>query len=285
MIANPFARHKRTSHDLKLASLLSLTAGSVNAASFFAFSVLTTNITGHATNIGTHLVAQSWWEASMAFLWVFSFFFGAFVCSLIMEVVGRYYPRFSHTIPLVMEMVILLLVSHYGYIFFYEMHDDHTIPVLGGSLLFAAGLQNAMVSKLSGAVIRTTHLTGMMTDIGINLAHSLLPFSRKKEPKLGTKLLLHGIIVLSFIVGGIIGAYLFSRYLYYAYYFPLTILFIALVYDLTYYRQYLLETEKRVALEKKKQEQKKQDQEKDIIAESTARKRGVADLPIERIMK
>ena len=70
----------------------------------------------------------------------------------------------------------------------------------------ACGLQNAMATTFSGAVVRTTHLSGMFTDLGIGLGHLLrglqLPMRR---------LTLSGLIVSGFLAGGVIGAWLFMR--------------------------------------------------------------------------
>lgn len=65
----------------------------------------------------------------------------------------------------------------------------------------ACGLQNAMVSTFSGAVVRTTHLSGMFTDLGIFLGHSLrgLPVDRRR-------LLLCFLVISGFLSGGIAGA-------------------------------------------------------------------------------
>jgi uncharacterized membrane protein YoaK (UPF0700 family) len=65
----------------------------------------------------------------------------------------------------------------------------------------ACGLQNAMVSTFSGAVVRTTHVSGMFTDLGIFVGHALrgLPIDRKR-----TKLSL--CVISGFLGGGIIGS-------------------------------------------------------------------------------
>jgi uncharacterized membrane protein YoaK (UPF0700 family) len=70
------------------------------------------------------------------------------------------------------------------------------------------GLQNAMITKLSDAVIRTTHLTGMVTDIGIELGRMLLPdrggdLSKKAD---ASKVVLLSSLISLFFVGGVIGA-------------------------------------------------------------------------------
>jgi uncharacterized membrane protein YoaK (UPF0700 family) len=81
-------------------------------------------------------------------------------------------------------------------------------------LCFTMGLQNAMITKISGAVIRTTHLTGMLTNIGIELGHITFTmteqeralFTRDKQ-----KLRLLSSLVLLFFTGRPIGAMGFKR--------------------------------------------------------------------------
>jgi len=73
----------------------------------------------------------------------------------------------------------------------------------------ACGLQNAMATTFSGAVVRTTHLSGMFTDLGIGLGHLLrgLPLQMRR-------LTLSGLIISGFLGGGIVGAWLFMHFRY-----------------------------------------------------------------------
>ncbi len=79
----------------------------------------------------------------------------------------------------------------------------------------ACGLQNAMVSTYSGAVVRTTHISGMFTDLGIFLGHRLrgLPVDARRQ-----RLCL--IIISAFLCGGIAGAVAFHHLSYGALYIP-----------------------------------------------------------------
>ena len=78
-----------------------------------------------------------------------------------------------------------------------------------GALLaaVACGLQNAMVTTYSGAAVRTTHLSGMFTDLGIGLGHLL-----RGMPLPVRRLTLSGLIISGFLGGGVLGAWLY-RYL------------------------------------------------------------------------
>lgn len=79
----------------------------------------------------------------------------------------------------------------------------------------ACGLQNAMVSTYSGAVVRTTHLSGMFTDLGIFLGHALrgLPVDLRR-------LQLCFLIISAFLCGGIVGAIAFHLLGYGALFIP-----------------------------------------------------------------
>ncbi len=79
----------------------------------------------------------------------------------------------------------------------------------------AMGLQNAMVSTYSGAVVRTTHVSGMFTDLGIFLGHSL-----RGLPVDARRLRLCLIVISGFLCGGIAGAFAFQSFGYSALLFP-----------------------------------------------------------------
>src|SRR6478735_1476321 len=105
------------------------------------------------------------------------------------------------------------------------------IPLLNRDSFFgiysaacACGLQNAMVSTYSGAVVRTTHLSGMFTDLGIAIGHALrgLPVDTKR-------LRLCGLVISGFLCGGIAGAWGFGTLGYSALLLPASLTAIAAV--------------------------------------------------------
>ncbi|MBC7806663.1 MAG: DUF1275 domain-containing protein, partial [Akkermansiaceae bacterium] len=97
----------------------------------------------------------------------------------------------------------------------------------------ACGLQNAMVTTYSGTVIRTTHLSGMFTDLGIFLGHAIrgLPVDRHR-------LRLSLLIISAFFSGGVVGAILFRALEYATLYVPAIIVgSIAVIYALYFFYQ------------------------------------------------
>ena len=91
-------------------------------------------------------------------------------------------------------------------------HDRFAGPLLAAA---AIGLQNAMATTYSGAIVRSSHVSGMFTDLGIMLGHALvgLPVARRR-------LTICAIVVLGFFAGGVIGAWLFDALSYRALYVP-----------------------------------------------------------------
>lgn len=79
----------------------------------------------------------------------------------------------------------------------------------------ACGLQNAMASTYSGAVVRTTHLSGMFTDLGIFLGHAL-----RRMPVDVRRLRLCSLVISGFFSGGLVGTVTFNRFSYFALLFP-----------------------------------------------------------------
>jgi uncharacterized membrane protein YoaK (UPF0700 family) len=219
---------KRTyRHNVQLASLLCITAGFVNAAGFLGFSVLTTNVTGHAALFAEQIASQNWKTARVVALWMFLFLAGAFVSSLIVSWIGRN-QRFSYVIPLIIETVILLAVALLGYTYDNSLLDKE---LFAGGLLFAMGLQNALVSIVSGSVVRTTHLTGTFTDLGIELAQLIQKGSDDRKA-LKIRIKLRVVIIFFFMCGALGGAYLFHSFSFHAFLLPVCILLYTLISDI-----------------------------------------------------
>src|SRR2546423_777635 len=213
-------------HNMRLAVLLCLDAGFVNAAGFLGFNVLTTNVTGHAALLALDISSQQWRAARMVSLWLFLFLAGAFASSIYISKVGRD-KAFAYTMPIIFIILVMSGVAMFGYRY------KGTLPqteFFAGSLLFAMGMQNALVSMISGSVDRTTHLTGMVTDLGIDLSTVLL--SRQGTlPVLKRRIILRSVIIFTFLIGAVIGGICFVNLRFNAFYIPASILLVALFYD------------------------------------------------------
>lgn len=213
-------------HNLRLAILLCFTAGFVNAAGFLAFLVLTTNVTGHAALLAINFTERDYRSATVVALWLFLFLLGAFSSSLYINKVGRNKP-YAYTLPLIVEIVILSLIATAGHKYDGSLRNTE---IFAGSLLFAMGMQNALVSMVSGSVVRTTHLTGIFTDLGIDLSLVLLA-NNKQQTDVRRRVLLRIMIITFFLGGGIIGGLIFLNISYTAFFVPALVLVIAIFYD------------------------------------------------------
>ena len=168
---------KRTlSHNLRIASLLSFVAGVVNVAGFLAVQKLTTNVTGHFAFFVDEVFKQNFWQALHYFIFILFFFLGSFFSNLSIELISKVNERLIYRIPIIIESIILISVAIFGQELISESPN-----LLAYSLLFAMGLQNSLVTTISNATVRTTHLTGLFTDLGIEL--SQLFFYKLKEQK------------------------------------------------------------------------------------------------------
>ena len=96
----------------------------------------------------------------------------------------------------------------------------------------ACGLQNAMASTYSGAVVRTTHVSGMFTDLGIFLGHAL-----RRMPVDTRRLRLCLLVISGFLCGGVAGTLAFNKFGYLALLFPATLTaVVAIAYGLYRFR-------------------------------------------------
>lgn len=220
---------KRTNaHNLRLAVLLCLTAGFVNGAGFLSFYVLVTNVTGHVAQFAEKLSDGDTGTAMTIGLWMLLFFLGAFVSSFIMNKIGRH-QQYSYAIPILIEILILLFVAICGPAFDNSVRSTH---LFAGSLLFAMGLQNAMVSMISGSEVRTTHLTGMFTDLGIETASVTLTRQDAEKKRLYNSIRLRLVIIIFFFLGCITAAFLYSGLKFKIFYIPVGLLIVAMFYDI-----------------------------------------------------
>lgn len=194
-------------HNLALASLLSLVAGLVNVVGFFAVHQLTTNVTGHfAFFIEEVFLLQS--HAALYFaLFVLAFFGGAFLANFMVETWSRIRENETYVLPILLEAIILICVAIFGNDLIRNNPD--VVAVL---LLFAMGMQNSFVTSISRSVVRTTHLTGLFTDMGIEFSQLFFYKTKKQKDKLLGSIKLRLTIIVMFFLGGIFGAILYKTF-------------------------------------------------------------------------
>ena len=199
-------KKRNLKHNLKIASLLSFVAGMVNVAGFFSVKTLTTNVTGHFAFFVDEIFKLDFFTAFIYFGYIFSFFMGSFTSSLLMELVVRRRENIVHLIPASIEIVILFFIATFG--------DDliTSFPnLISFTLLYAMGMQNSFVTRISNSIVRTTHLTGLFTDLGIELSQLFFYREQNMKAELFSSIKLRITIISYFFIGGIVGAVFYSN--------------------------------------------------------------------------
>lgn len=223
-------RHKgkaRTlKHNLKIASLLSFVAGIVNVAGFIAVQRLTTNVTGHFALFVDEIFKFNFWQGFIYFLYIFFFFAGSFVSNFLVELISRTKYNYVYVIPAIIESLILFTVAAFGQLLIAE-----TPNLLAFCLLFAMGLQNSLVTTISNATVRTTHLTGLFTDLGIELSQLFFYKHKEQKDKLYSSIKLRLTIISFFFMGGLVGGIFYSSLKLYVLAIAGTILLLGLAFD------------------------------------------------------
>jgi uncharacterized membrane protein YoaK (UPF0700 family) len=193
-----------------LARYLAFIAGAVNAGGFLAVHQYTSHMTGIVSAMADNLAAGSILPVLRGFAAFTAFLSGAFVTTLCIRLGRAHSLESQFALPLVLEAALLVAFGIIG-------REFSGGRVLGTVLLlcFTMGLQNAMIANISGFVIRTTHLTGMVTDIGILLGRLALPAPADPAAPEASELpklhLLTSLIAL-FFLGGVIGALGFRHF-------------------------------------------------------------------------
>ena len=193
-------------HNLQIATVLSFVAGIVNVTGYLSFKLFTTNVTGHFALFIYDVDHFDFWKGTIYFLFIFSFLFGSFSSSFLIEKFIENKKLNVFFLPTIVEILILIsigVLSNYIII-----NSPHFIVCL---LLFAMGLQNSFVTKISNAVVRTTHLTGLFTDLGIDISHLFFPKMYHHKEKLKSNIKLRVYIISFFFAGGLTGGFLYSK--------------------------------------------------------------------------
>ncbi|MDP2226518.1 MAG: YoaK family protein [Moraxellaceae bacterium] len=189
---------------------LAFVAGAANAGGFLAVHEYTSHMTGVVSAMADHLALGFFALAASGVLALLAFVLGAVVSAFLVNWGRARHLQSEYALPLLLEALVLLLFGLMGARL--QLQIDVYVPLTVWLLCFMMGLQNAIITKISRAEIRTTHVTGLVTDIGIGLGrllHAWLePAAHPVEERRAARerLALHSSLVLLFFVGGIIGA-------------------------------------------------------------------------------
>ncbi|MDP3681461.1 MAG: YoaK family protein [Flavobacterium sp.] len=215
-------------HNLRLATLLSFVAGIVNVTGVLSIQTLTTNVTGHFAYFAEEIMKRDYAAAITFFVFTIFFLLGAFTSNFLAELISKKNPNLSHVIPISLEMIVLISVGIFGAQSSLSSTEGKWIAF---SMLFAMGIQNSLVTKISQSTVRTTHLTGLFTDLGIELSQLFFYKKPDEKKKLKTSIYLRLSIIIFFFIGCISGGFLYNLLEMKTLFVAATFLLFALLYD------------------------------------------------------
>lgn len=195
--------------DRQLACTLAAVAGALNTAAFEVVGFFSANMTGNVSSLSDHLAKASLAPAIFFVSIVAIFITGSAFSTLLVNAGRRNNMRKVYAFNILVEgigLVGLGVVETW-----LTPHSPGVVLIL--CLSFFMGLQNAVVTRISNARVRTTHISGTSTDIGIELAMLFDVLRRKESPKEAPlyieRLKLHASTLFSFLAGGVAGIWLY----------------------------------------------------------------------------
>ncbi len=203
-------RTRRTNR--QLGSLLAFVAGAINAGGFLAVHRYTSHMTGIVSAIADDLVLGQLVLVFAGAAFLAAFIAGAATTAVLVNWARRRAMQGEFALPVILEAALLLVFGVLGANL--NTLVELFVPTTVLLLCFIMGLQNAIVTKISHAEIRTTHMTGVITDLGIELGrlvywnrgqHTGNPVRADRD-----RLFVLSSILVLFLSGGLVGAWSFK---------------------------------------------------------------------------
>lgn len=187
---------------------LAFVAGAVNAGGFLAVSQYTSHMTGILSSISDNMALSRLDVAASGLAAFATFLAGAATSAVLINWARRQKLQSEYALSLMLEATLLLAFGLLGANL--KVLVQFFTPATVLLLCFMMGLQNAIITKISHAEIRTTHMTGNATDLGIEIG-KLFYWNAGGDPHEKVlanrqKLLIHAGLIGFFVLGGIAGA-------------------------------------------------------------------------------
>lgn len=210
------------------AFLLATNAGMINVMGLLTvLHQSISHMTGNVSMIAIAFYQQQWGNILYLFLILCCYVIGSLYSGYIL---ASGVPKIGRRYGLPLLLVTLFILFCWGFLPYFPRYG----------LLWAAtamGVQNAMVSHYGGTIIRTTHLSGVLTDLGLALGYLLKGLKVENR-----RLVLHTAILLGFFIGGLIATVAYQYWLLNAFLIPAIL---SLLMTLTYWSVYLHNRQKK----------------------------------------
>lgn len=204
--------------------LLSIKAGYLNAAGFLATGKFVSHVTGFGTQMGVSLAHDEYLFGIELLIIPIAFILGSSIPAWILDknYSANKIPTYHHVQFLITIALGLLFALGFSGIFgefATDLDDTHDIMIVG-ILCFICGMKNGLSTWATHGKIRTTHLTGLSTDIGLNLPKLFRKNMDCRFPEARKVNTVRIMTFLSFSSGSLIAAFLFPKLDYMGLLFP-----------------------------------------------------------------
>lgn len=205
-------RERTSRANRQLGSLLAFVAGAINAGGFLAVQRYTSHMTGIVSALADSLVLGQVGLVLAGAAFLVAFIAGSATTAVLVNWARRHGMQGEFALPVLVEAVLLLMFGLLGANL--NVLVELFVPSTVLLLCYVMGLQNAIVTKISNAEIRTTHMTGVVTDLGIELGR-MLYWNQRQHPggpvrANRDRLRMLATVLGLFLAGGIAGAAAFK---------------------------------------------------------------------------
>lgn len=227
-LLNDLPKARRQSFRVKMffAFIYPFSSGIVIYAGLMTFSVVVTNITGLLPQIAQDLYQGRLNTAGSIFLWLFAFFMGGFFAGFCVEREKLNKWRYLHLLPLMVVSLIFITVG-------YATSQSVTLHpvVFPAMVLFSIGIQNAMVSLTTSSLIKASQITGVVNELGVDIAE-IFHSEGEKRRLIQREALLRLIIMCSFLMGAMFSVAIFPAIQTQIFFIPAGIIAGVIVHDI-----------------------------------------------------
>lgn len=204
---------------------MSFQAGTLNIGGFLACHRFVSHVTGFAAFLGVEVANKNYWQAAGMLLVPLFFLLGVMLSAQLIEgrIKAHRKPQYHLTFFLIFAITALIFGLGVQDLFgvFGEPFDQLRDYLLLTLLCLVCGIQNGAVTMASHAVVRTTHLTGVTTDLGLGIVRMLAHIREKQSIEVDLRANITRLaIIFGFGCGSVIGAIVFKKYGYWGFLMP-----------------------------------------------------------------
>ncbi len=205
------------------AFMLAVNAGMINVLGLISLlHQSVSHMTGNASLLAIGIIDHDFKAVFFLILIILSYVLGSSFSGLIL---GNSQFKLGRRYGLPLSLVTFFILLCWVFIPYYPRY----------ALLWACcamGVQNAMVSHYKGAIIRTTHLSGVLTDLGLAFGYFVRGLTTESR-----KVILHLVILFGFIIGSTVAAFSYPYLQLEAFLIPAGLSFLlTLIYWILYFR-------------------------------------------------